>query len=160
MYHHLNGQVERPVPGMCISVPRFWDKVDQRCHTQIGDLMKDWRRLNVSFTRARSKLIVIGSRRTLQADDVLKKFFGIMDEKKWILTLERGAHCTHGPLSSKKPNRPFKRAAGDRSSTHSPETSPRGPLRPNKRSRTANFGDQSALLRSRHLLRDVVNDSK
>ena len=122
--------------------------------------MKDWRRLNVSFTRARSKLVIIGSRRTLQGDDILKKFFGIMDEKKWVLTLERGAHHAHGLLSSKKPDRPFKRAAGDRSPSRSLEASPRGPLRPNKKSRTANFGDQSALLRSRPLTRDLMNDSK
>jgi len=32
----------------------------------IGDLVKDWRPMNVSFTHVRSKLIIIGSRKTLQ----------------------------------------------------------------------------------------------
>ena len=122
--------------------------------------MKDWRRLNVSLTRARSKLVIIGSRKTLQGNDLLKKFFGIMDEKKWVLTLEKDAHCIHPLLSSKKPNRPFKRSVGDMSPTRSPETFPRSPLRPNKKSKVANFGDQSGLLGGRNLLRDLINDSK
>jgi len=140
--------------------PLARSEADKRYHIQIGDLMKDWRRLNVSFTRARSKLIIIGSRKTIQGNDLLKKFFGIMDEKKWVLTLERDAHRIHGLLSSKKPNRPFKRAVGDRSPTRSPESFPRSPFRPNKKSKTANFGDQSGLLKGRNLLRDLINDSK
>jgi hypothetical protein len=83
-----------------------------------------------------------------------------MDEKKWVLTLEKDAHCIHPLLSSKKPNRPFKRAAGDRSPSRSPENFPRSPRRPNKKPKVANFGDQSGLLGGRNLLRDLVNDSK
>ncbi|KAI6011741.1 hypothetical protein BKA83DRAFT_326887 [Pisolithus microcarpus] len=29
---------------------------------QVGDLLKDWRKVNISSTRAQSKLIIIGSR--------------------------------------------------------------------------------------------------
>ena len=122
--------------------------------------MKDWRRLNVSFTRARSKLVIIGSRQTIQGNDVFKRLFDIMDEKKWGLTLEKDAHRIHGLLSSKKPNRPFKRAVGDRSPTRSPENFQHSPFRPNKKSKVADFGDQSGLLRGRNLLRDLINDSK
>ncbi|QRW07505.1 DNA replication ATP-dependent helicase Dna2 [Ceratobasidium sp. AG-Ba] len=46
----------------------------------IGDLLKDWRRLNVSFTRARSKLIIFGSRSTLKCDQLLEQFFELIDE--------------------------------------------------------------------------------
>lgn len=133
---------------------------DQKHDTQIGDLMKDWRRLNVSFTRARSKLIIIGSRKTIQGNDLLNKFFGIMDKKNWILTLEKDAHRIHGLLSSKKPNRPFKRAVGDRSPTRSPENFSRTPFRPSKKSKVAKFGDQGGLLKGHNLLRDLINDSK
>lgn len=121
--------------------------------------MKDWRRLNVSFTRARSKLIVIGSRKTLQGNELLGKFFKIIDEKKWALNLERDAHRIHVPLSSKKPNRPFKRAVGDISPTRSPENFPRSPHRPSKKKKVATFDDQRGLLRGRNLLRDLINDS-
>ncbi|KAK3945578.1 hypothetical protein QBC46DRAFT_430115 [Diplogelasinospora grovesii] len=32
----------------------------------IGDLLRDWRRINVAFTRAKTKLLVVGSRSTLR----------------------------------------------------------------------------------------------
>jgi hypothetical protein len=101
-------------------------------------------------------LVIIGSRKTLQGDELLGKFFGIMDEKKWVLALEKDAHRVHASLSSKKPNRPFKRAVGDISPTRSPENTPR---RPSKKSKVANFSDQGGLLKGRNLLRDLINDS-
>ena len=40
----------------------------------IGDLLKDWRRLNVAITRARCKLIFVGSLDTLKrGDDMYEK---------------------------------------------------------------------------------------
>ncbi|GAA5964056.1 hypothetical protein JCM3765_000884 [Sporobolomyces pararoseus] len=50
---------------------------------QVGDLLKDWRRINVCLSRAKSKLIVIGSRSTLSKVEVLQRFFNIIDEKNW-----------------------------------------------------------------------------
>ncbi|KXN86785.1 DNA replication ATP-dependent helicase/nuclease DNA2 [Leucoagaricus sp. SymC.cos] len=63
-----------------------------------GDLVKDWRRMNVSFTRARSKLIIFGSRQTLQATPLLKEFFELMDEKGWVLSMPDGAHNLHASV--------------------------------------------------------------
>jgi hypothetical protein len=34
-------------------------------NTGVGQLLRDWRRSNVAFTRARHKLVIIGSRQTL-----------------------------------------------------------------------------------------------
>ncbi|OCH89164.1 Dna2-domain-containing protein [Obba rivulosa] len=62
---------------------------------QIGDLVKDWRRMNVCFTRARSKLIIFGSRKTLQAAPLLSEFFELMDQQQWVLHLPPGAHEMH-----------------------------------------------------------------
>lgn len=60
--------------------------------------MKDWRRVNVSFTRAQSKLIIIGSRKTLGATSLLAEFLELMDERRWVLRLAEGAEKKHPTL--------------------------------------------------------------
>jgi DNA replication ATP-dependent helicase Dna2 len=62
---------------------------------QIGELVKDWRRINVSFTRARSKLIIFGSRKTLQSAPILAEFFSLMEKQGWIYPLLPGADKTY-----------------------------------------------------------------
>ena len=57
--------------------------------------MKDWRRMNVSFTRARSKLVIFGSRKTLQREPLLAQFFDLMETQGWILALPPGADIAH-----------------------------------------------------------------
>ncbi|EXJ86230.1 hypothetical protein A1O1_06600 [Capronia coronata CBS 617.96] len=63
----------------------------------VGDLLKDWRRVNVAVTRARSKLLIIGSKSTLAGSGVpiLKGLTRIMDEKAWVLDLPSGACDEH-----------------------------------------------------------------
>jgi DNA replication ATP-dependent helicase Dna2 len=63
--------------------------------TQTGELLKDWRRINVALTRARSKLIIFGSRRTLSSLPVLSEFLDLMQEKGWILSLTPGTERLH-----------------------------------------------------------------
>lgn len=58
----------------------------------VGDLLEDWRRLNVAFTRAMGKLIVVGSRRTLESASALRQFLNIFDSKGWMYDLPAG--CT------------------------------------------------------------------
>ena len=61
----------------------------------IGDLLRDWRRINVAFTRARTKLIVLGSKETLAEDELLRAFIGLADERRWTMDVPRGALDMH-----------------------------------------------------------------
>ncbi|OAA62627.1 DNA replication helicase [Niveomyces insectorum RCEF 264] len=48
----------------------------------IGDLLKDWRRINVAFTRAKTKLLVVGSRSTLKGKNEREKGAGDDDDDR------------------------------------------------------------------------------
>ncbi|KAG5419660.1 dna2 [Candida metapsilosis] len=48
-----------------------------------GDLLKEWRRLNVAVTRAKSKLVILGSRSTLSTNDTTKTFIDFLESKGW-----------------------------------------------------------------------------
>ena len=62
----------------------------------IGDLLKDWRRVNVAITRARSKLIIVGSAATMRkGGGVVGKLVDLMAERGWIVDLPRGADGMH-----------------------------------------------------------------
>jgi DNA replication ATP-dependent helicase Dna2 len=64
----------------------------------IGELLKDWRRINVAFTRAKTKLLVVGSRATLGGcgeGEMLARFVRLMEEREWVYNLEVGALDGH-----------------------------------------------------------------
>ncbi|WPG99593.1 Hypothetical protein R9X50_00241100 [Acrodontium crateriforme] len=61
----------------------------------VGDLLKDWRRVNVALTRARSKLIMLGSERTLRNNELLARFLSLVDSRGWVLNLPKGADSCH-----------------------------------------------------------------
>jgi DNA replication ATP-dependent helicase Dna2 len=63
----------------------------------VGDLLKDWRRVNVAVTRARSKLIILGSRSTLEGSGVpiLQGLTRIMGENGWIVDLKGDVIANH-----------------------------------------------------------------
>ncbi|KAI1346977.1 AAA domain-containing protein [Xylaria sp. FL0043] len=64
----------------------------------IGDLLKDWRRINVAFTRAKTKLLVVGSRDTLKGSgeqEMLSKFVRLMEDREWVYDLPRDALESH-----------------------------------------------------------------
>ena len=47
-------------------------------------LMKNWRRLNVAYTRAKKKLLIVGSRQSMREVEQLGKLLDILEEKKWV----------------------------------------------------------------------------
>ncbi|EEA20373.1 DNA replication helicase Dna2, putative [Talaromyces marneffei ATCC 18224] len=63
---------------------------------QVGELLRDWRRINVAFTRARTKLLVIGSKSTLRdGNELLQKYVELMDSKQWVYDLPQNALQDH-----------------------------------------------------------------
>jgi len=58
---------------------------------KIGSILRDWRRLNVAFTRAKQKLLLIGSKSTLEGHSLFSKFFELVVSKGWHFMLPRDA---------------------------------------------------------------------
>jgi DNA replication ATP-dependent helicase Dna2 len=54
---------------------------------EVGNLLKDWKRMNVAFTRAKSKLIVIGNSPTLIHSDCMKSVLDLMRAYVWYYEL-------------------------------------------------------------------------
>ncbi|KWU43439.1 Dna2-domain-containing protein, partial [Rhodotorula sp. JG-1b] len=52
-----------------------------------GDLLKDRRRINVCLTRAKSKLIIVGSHSTVASAPVMQELLDFMRDRDWIYQL-------------------------------------------------------------------------
>ena len=64
--------------------------------------MLDWRRLNVAFTRAKCKLVVIGSRATLLQSPICARFLGICQTSGWEIALPRNGHLAFGDPAARR----------------------------------------------------------
>lgn len=151
----------------------------------VGELLRDWRRVNVAFTRARTKLLVIGSRTTLRdGNELLHKYVELMETHDWVYNLPKNAledHIFEDSDSSSQQIINNKTAESVSPSSQSPpssskkaknnrkETQPRSPLspiqgnnkpimkrKPEKRGAKLLPGDK--ILSKRPVLQDVVND--
>ncbi|KDQ55464.1 hypothetical protein JAAARDRAFT_133813 [Jaapia argillacea MUCL 33604] len=122
---------------------------------QIGDLVRDWRRMNVSFTRAKSKLIIFGSRSTLQATPLLSQFFQLMDGQGWILRLPANAHEMHAPVLRKTS---MKRSVEELDKVVVLKENVVGSGRPMKKMKKGKA--EEGLLKGRPILKDLVNDGR
>ncbi|TFK52072.1 Dna2-domain-containing protein [Heliocybe sulcata] len=121
---------------------------------QIGELVKDWRRMNVSFTRARSKLIIFGSRKTLQTAPLLAEFFELMDKRGWIVALPPQADTVHRVPQTSSPNKRPLECSETRAlpgKENNMEKDVYGPVKKIKHSA------EEAVLKGRPLLRDLAN---
>lgn len=83
----------------------------------VGELLKDRRRVNVALTRARSKLIILGSEKTLSSNELLRDMVKLCHEKGWVLDLAADALDSHpfdeGVTQTAKSSRPvYSSAAG------------------------------------------------
>ncbi|KAF5608779.1 DNA replication ATP-dependent helicase Dna2 [Fusarium subglutinans] len=122
----------------------------------IGDLLKDWRRINVAFTRAKTKLLVVGSKSTLKgsgSDSMLSQFISLMEDRNWIYEMPANALVNHyfddfgtqitatGPTQRIKS--PRKKASGKENRRRSPKT--------------ARISDK-ALLKGKLITRDILNE--
>lgn len=58
---------------------------NQACNA--GKLLQDWRRLNVAITRAKKKLVLVGSYRTLNSIPHLADLLKLMSSKQWCYSL-------------------------------------------------------------------------
>lgn len=72
---------------------------------KVGELLKDWRRVNVAVTRARSKLIVLGSRSTLERAESIRDFVSLAKNKNWMYDLRASAMDVY--LFKREVNKPL-----------------------------------------------------
>lgn len=61
----------------------------------IGHLLRDWRRLNVALSRAKRKLLLVGSLRTLSSCAILSSLAAILKRRGWVYLLPPGAHRSY-----------------------------------------------------------------
>ena len=62
----------------------------------VGELLQDWRRVNVALTRARSKLLIVGSRKTLRkGSELLAKFMDLVEDRGWRFDFPIGGLESH-----------------------------------------------------------------
>ncbi|PHH71433.1 hypothetical protein CDD82_6504 [Ophiocordyceps australis] len=148
----------------------------------IGDLLRDWRRINVAFTRAKTKLLVVGSAATLAcarrptgrdaepdlatdtpADggrpDMLARFVALMEQRQWLHGLPPHALESHLVHDASAASQPPSLPALAPVSNNKPKNKPRAPgkeNRPPQAPKRATIGAR-ALLQDKLITRDVLN---
>ncbi|KAF4534256.1 DNA replication factor DNA2 [Lasiodiplodia theobromae] len=96
----------------------------------VGDLLRDWRRVNVAVTRARSKLVVVGSKRTLggSGEKTLKGLVDICEEKGWVRSFRAGELEAH-VFEEWGATQTQRTSGGDGSGAHSAAVGRQSPVR-------------------------------
>lgn len=77
-------------------------------HSNVGDLLRDWRRVNVAVTRAKQKLILIGSLVTLKGSLLLQELFDLLARRDWVHVLPYDAHKLYDFVAKSSQTSPVK----------------------------------------------------
>lgn len=75
--------------------------VRSNAENYVGELLQDWRRINVAFTRAKSKLIIFGSKSTIRATKPLDEFVKLVEAKGWIYQIPHETAIRESPRKVK-----------------------------------------------------------
>ncbi|KAJ5595380.1 uncharacterized protein N7459_001588 [Penicillium hispanicum] len=153
--------------------------VRSNSENHVGELLRDWRRINVAFTRARTKLLVLGSKSTLRdGNELLGKYVRLVEGKGWAYDLPPGAAESHSfqsttLASTQMPFQSPKAESNHGSAKKSPSVKKKSPSReplsplgsrqpvsglrkPAKRGTKLPNG--STVVGNRPILQDLVND--
>lgn len=134
----------------------------------VGELLSDWRRVNVAFTRARTKLLVLGSKSTLRdGNTLLAKYMNLVDSRGWVYDLPKRAvedhifqHNTIGATQPRSPtpkqSPPQKKAARNPLIPVQSRQTTKVPKQPEKKGAKLLSGNR--VIGNRPVLQDVVND--
>ncbi|CEH14910.1 DNA replication helicase [Ceraceosorus bombacis] len=138
----------------------------------VGELLNDVRRINVSLTRAQRKLVMVGSRKTLQEVPLLQKLLELFDGRGWCIDLGKDDHrrfCAPRGLWTSLAN------AASSQSQYLFDCTPSANEKQNPDRAGASFGPAAestlknapahhagsgALVRKRPLLRDIINEQE
>lgn len=134
----------------------------------VGELLRDWRRVNVAFTRARTKLLVIGSKSTLRdGNELLGKYVNLMENQGWIYDLPMDATESHvfdsleptqtQITTSPSPKKGSPRAKHPSRTPFSPVQNRNGMKKPAKKGVKLSPGS-TRVLGNKPVLQDVMND--
>lgn len=154
--------------------------VRSNSENHVGDLLRDWRRVNVAFTRARTKLLVVGSRSTLRdGNDLLCKYVNLVEDKNWVYNLPYNAvenhsfptatlSCTQLPFQSPEADRvsgSAEKQGGNSKTSPFREREPLSPLgsrQPPSYRKPARKGTKlfngNSVVGNRPIIQDLVND--
>ncbi len=59
----------------------------QNKHAEVGNLLMDRRRVNVAMTRAKTKLVILGSLELMKKDALLRNLVELSVDRGWVLNL-------------------------------------------------------------------------
>ena len=128
----------------------------------VGDLLQDWRRVNVALTRARTKLIIVGSFNTMKnGNGLLEKMCGLIEKNGWRLDVSPRIleeHCFDDFITQSSSMPPTVKSEPEpnrdsRSSGHGKvkKVSVSSPLKHGKRM------SPERILKTRPILQNIVN---